>query len=739
MPSSLNTESFTDNQVVEDPQATESPKKVLEFVKDAVASSEVYRNKFSVMAESMSWLEDANKYEDLYNGHLYTKRKKFSYECKEDIYAEAVDFNATLLTQFDLDDYIKQVTDEDESLDGEIITRILNWCWGELNDGKSKEEDMLRISGQMGVGPYVFQPMESEDGYLWPGHEVVDPRQIFISPGATGPKDAVYMGRKRPVPTYELRQKFPQFKDSIKPDKDISDFSARQTGNDGSVQVLGLGTAAQLGMNKLLSLLSGKEASVQTMLTEMFYRDPEIMTLKSNEEVMAWVAGNPGFGSQFFQAKTISQYQKRLLDNPKGLKVKKFPFGKKILVTRDVVLTNVPNPFPFFPYPTTKCYRRPKTYWAKGVEEKIRESAQNEQMISAGLAANIDFRNRSSYYCKTSQTVNVKKVPTEPNELLIIPGDIQPIPVPPVATQDVMGLINYRAMRREQVAGLPGILGGINPTGNYSGTQTNQLMEAAMGKVAPRFRDFVRCKKDLMGMYLWFFQNYCTDERVLEFMSQGEKLMVQLNQLQMQGDGPAAQPVILNDVTKGNYVYMVDTDVNQPATPSQKFTQIQAAAKVIAPISPITAIKWQLEALPVKNKFKYIAEFEQAMNQQQEIQGRQQQMDASIRQMQLEMARNKQERELDTKEIIAGAKSQESLAWVIQALIKATTDAQLAGVALPPQLMNEIQVLASRTSQEVSQAETIGQPGAVPPPVTPVGMSAIPQTPMVNLPGGGNG
>jgi hypothetical protein len=232
-------------------------------------------------------------------------------------------------------------------------------------------------------------------------------------------------------------------------------------------------------------------------------------------------------------------------------------------------------------------------------------------------------------------------------------------------------------------------------------------MEAALGKTAPRLRNLNRCRKELGGMYLWFLQNWCTEERVIEFESPDEQMLkLQMNTLQMQN----GEPVMVNDVTKGKYQYYLDVNVTQPASPSQAFQQVQAIAKVFAPFAPIEAARIQLEKAPITGKWEYIARFEKAITDQQEQQAAQSQMQLQIQQMQMAMSQNKTNRELDIKEITAGAKAQESLAWVIQALMKAVTDAQTAGQVVPPMLMQELQMIASKVTQETAQAANISMP-----------------------------
>ena len=84
------TDQFTNSQSVNADVPQEDPKVVYRFVTDCVTDSEIYRNQFSVLSDSKSWVADATKYEELYNGKLYSKREKLPYECKEDIYLSLI-------------------------------------------------------------------------------------------------------------------------------------------------------------------------------------------------------------------------------------------------------------------------------------------------------------------------------------------------------------------------------------------------------------------------------------------------------------------------------------------------------------------------------------------------------------------------------------------------------------------------------------------------------------------------
>lgn len=700
---SFQLDNFTDNQAVNPAISTDNDKKLLALINDCVATSEQYRNGFAVMTDS--WAQDATKYESLYNGKLYDKRQKLSYECKEDIYRDLVDFNASLLTQFDFKEYIRQIGNENNSIPADMFTRFLQYA-DKLNDARSKEEDMLKLSGQMGVGIYKFKPFECE-GYWWPGVEVIDPRQFGISPGAATVKDAVYCYWSRPVPTSELKQKFPDSANNIIPDAEVSEMPGKPSGERGTISVQYLATG---GVQNMMNMFSGlnRSAKLQTMLTEFYYKDPEIMEIKDQDSLMKWIAMNPGFGSKKFADEAMKQYEMKLAEGP--IKVKKYPFGRMILSTRDCVLSDNANPYYRFPFFGTKCYSRPKTFWAKGVCEVVREPVQNYHLLMASLAMNLDYGLRPAYQEMGARSgeAKTKVITTQPNSLMSTSGEIKPIPTGAIAPAGVIEVSEIRRRNWENTSGLSSTLGGVNPVGNYSSVQLEKLMEGAIGKVAPRLRERNRTLEDLGDMKLWFCQNYCTDEREVYFLTEDEIEEIRVNQYTVENESP----VIKNDISTGRYKYYVDVDVKRPVSQAARQQQYEAVAKIFAQFSPIAAARLQLESMDFPGKHEVIKLFEKeiAAKQQQDNALKQQQV--AVQQQQAADAKSIQERKLDIEEIKAGASSEESVAWIVANLAK-------AGVPIPPEVMAQLKAIAGNTIedfQEIEQSEQLSRQtsGSVP-------------------------
>lgn len=699
------TENLTDNQAVDPSISTANEKQLLRLISDCSFSSDIFRNRYANMTSS--WIEDATKYESLYDGKLYDKRQKLSYECKEDIYRDLVDFNSSLLSQFDYKEDIRKIGDEINSIPANLFMRFIEYAEQE-DDCASKEEDANKISGQMGVAFFKFKPYQCE-GYWWPGEEVVDPRQVFISPGARSVKDAVFLGWKRPVPTSELKQNYPDKAELILPDAEVSDMISKPLGSNGTISVQYLATGGLQSMKEMYSSLFTKTPKLQTMVTEFYYMDPEVMEIGSSQELMVWIANNPGFGTEKYNQSVVQSYQVQLGNaGGKPIKVKKYPFGRMILATKNCVLSDIPNPYYRIPFFEQKCFSRPRNIWAKGVCEVVREPVQNYHLMGASLSMNLDYNLRPTFQETNVRDGKTKQISMQPNSCVSTAGEIKPIGGLPIAPQGVMDVLGMRKSGWENTSGLSSTLGGVNPTGNYSSLQLDKLMDGALGKVAPRLREKNRCKQQRGEMKLWFCQNYCTDEREIYFMDNGELQSATVNNYTVENNSPVTQ----NDVSVGKYKYILEVDIKQPATQQARQAQYQNIAKIFAPFAPIEAARIQLESMSLPGKQQMINRFEKAIMSKQEQEQANNMRQFQIQQMQIQQQADAQKEKNEIERIKAGASAEESASWVITNLTK-------AGIKLTPEFMQQLSVTASAMTHEVLQNPQVMPPQPLPQPAQP--------------------
>jgi hypothetical protein len=705
---------FSDNQPVELVKS-EDPKKVLEFVNKCISESNKHRNKFAILTGSYD--RDTDKCDQLYQGLLYSERQKRKYECKPDDYAYYVDFNATLLRQFDYQETVKAVDEgeshtPEEALDSLSMTRLLKYCH-KRNLSDEKEEDMLRFMGTHGNGIYEFQPQEV-DGLAWPGHDTFHPKYFGISPGASDVDDAFFCFKRIPVPVAELKLAFKEHASQIQADKEISADDSTNRTNDGSA-VDHVFSAIGNGARILANMASGDYLSEPpgnlAWLTKFYFRDAQIIKITTEEELDAWMEMNPAFGGDYFRQKARDGYLRKLTESMMegGIEVKKFPFGRRIMTVNKIILEDVANPYPWSPFVNVKCYRRPKEAWAKGIVHKVREPIQNKQMLMAGAAANSDYRLRASYTATGNPSLaNLKKIPMEPNTLTYlgqVGSKIEAVPVPPVAPQDIVNLSEVRRRDAEMTAGLESSLGGVNQTGTYSGVQYEKQLEQAIGKVAPRYRELTRGRQKIGEMYLWFIQNYMTDERKLDFLTQGEeRALIQINQLKSV-DG---NPTVMNDVTKGKYNYFIEIGINRPRTTAERSRQAQEAAEIMQPFAPLLAVDLKLRSMDFPGKYELLEKFKAAVKTKEEQMAAQQQMQMQMEQKKLAIQANKNERELDVREIEAGAKAQEANSWQLMNLVKGLHD---SGYEVPVDVLNAVLREVGLTANKMTQQIAGDKPG----------------------------
>lgn len=685
------TQVFSEGQSVDSSISSASPKELVKLVDRCIGASEIHRNRFGIMTGS--YLQDAVKCKDLYEGILYSQRKKKPHECKADEYAYYVDFNATLMQQFDWKDHVKQVdeanenqSDEKNALDSESMTRLIKYCF-DKSGTKEKEEDMLRFLGIYGNGIYKFQPFE-EAGQVWPGHDIVDPRYIGCSPGATDVQDAVYMYYRRPVATADIKQAYPNMADEIRPDKEVTFEADKTTSNPEVLVSMGMaaGQFANVIGNAFKDVWQGGEKEFQqTKLTEFYYKDPEVITINDEASLDAWLKSNPGFGSEYTQNNIKNEYLKKLMGGP--FEVKKYPHGRVLMMASNVLLDDYPNPYPIFPFINIKCYRRPKEFWAKGVIHKVREPVQNKQLITSELAANVKNRLQPPYYMTGANGAEVgkmKRVPTESNVLINLGtaqgASIMPLPIPQIAPPDVTAVGEMRRGDAERTAGLEGVLGGVNQTGTYSGVQYEKQLEQAMGKVAPRYKEVNRSREELGMMYLWFIQNYITDNRQLAFLSdQDQMIYMELNQ-QVAND---SQLSVVYDVTKGKYKYYIEAGVNRPTTKQERASNVQAMSEIIAEVDPALAAEMQLVTYDVPGKWEWIHAFRKRVEENKQNAQAQQQMEQNLKTAIERKKAEIQERDMRNKEMSTEAANTKIAADIVQGLAT-------AGVKVPMELVQQI-------------------------------------------------
>jgi hypothetical protein len=703
---------FSSNQPVQ--EVKENPTDLVRFVSNCVQESERNRNRFALFTGS--WKQDADKCDELYNGQLYKNHGGQPHECKPDDYAYYVDFDCTLLRQFSWKAQIRSVDngenqDAKQSLDAISWTRLLEECFRRSNYDDT-EKDMLILRGCHGIGIYEFQPIE-EEGLPWPSHETFHPKYFGISPGASNPSNAFYCFRREPVPLAELKAKFPNKAKELKGDPDITieNTNGSQDKSGMSTYFPNISNGVTVLGDYISELFSSDNKVYQTWLTKFYFRDPQTIFIEDEAKLKEWMDFNPGFGAEQFKKKTFQSYAMKLQNEGK-LEVKKYPFGRLLLTANKTLLMDVPNPYYKIPFIPTKCYRRAKETWAKGVIHKVREPIKNKMLVDSGCAKHVTTRLDPPYYA-TGNGPNIQKlskIPAKNNTVTYLgtTGEVKAFPSQLVLPSDVLNLANYRKNQAETTAGLEAVLGGVNQTGTYSGQQFEKQLEQALGKVAPRYLELVNSRNELGEFYFWFIRNYMTDERKFDFMTAGEEQeykQIIINQMRMVGD--TAQ--ITNDVTQGNFQYYIEIGLNKPLTKAESARQVDLAAERIAPFDPQLAVKIQLENMDFPGKYEILKQFKESVAAMGVKQANENAQKLMIEKAKLAAQQNKDERTLDVAEVEATSKLQESNSWQLTNLL---TGLKNAGFEIPVNVLNqilmEVGIVAQKATQEV-QGDAPGQ------------------------------
>jgi len=248
-------------------------------------------------------------------------------------------------------------------------------------------------------------------------------------------------------------------------------------------------------------------------------------------------------------------------------------------------------------------------------------------------------------------------------------------------------------------AGLESVLGGVNQTGTYSGVQFEKQLEQATGKLAPRFRELNRARTNIGELYLWFIQNYMTDQRRLDFLTGAEEQdYLIINQQKSQG----GQMVVENDVTKGKYHFFIDVSVNRPISVAERFTIAQGIAAIFEKVDPTEAAKIMLENMEVPGIHDYIRRFNLSVQKMQQSQQAMQQQQVAMAQQKQAQDASIKERDMDVKEVKAGSD-------VYEAQVNMVKELAMAGIKVPPQMLMNLGLTDSDLTMAVAQGDGAGE------------------------------
>ena len=612
---------------------TQDPLELVKLINQCVREADSHKTKFGYNSKM-------EKFDKLYNNKLYdgAEQGHLYFEARANYYRKYVDGMGNILTREKLSDTVLRRDDEISSISAEVFNRIISYVHY-YNKRDLKEFDWAVYAGKHGNGiMHVYYNPEADENQGLPIYEPINAKYIGISPGAKNIDEAVFVYYKRPVATASLQQAYPDL--DIKSDSDVSSTSLMNQKESGKFRffVTDPNNSAFMGYTTGGTKLSGdQKGKKQTWLTTFYYKDPEKVDLITEDELRQWIEDNPGFGNKNNREKTF----KNLVDKL-PMTTYLYPHGRKIQKANDFILEDDPNPYPWIPFVNFGMFTDPDNFWSEGIISMIRQDVRNIHLASSSMAANVDFRNRPPFWTTSKRWDNNQSFASEPNQIIPLEqgATIQPLNIPPVASKDVLELIQFRINEIEGTTGIRESLFGQMPqVGAPSGVQMDKINNAAVGAVLPIFTRFTYARKAVGERILWMIQNYMTNPRKIRFINQADNPM----QAQVQSinqPNPAAPGSFTNDVMQGDWEYYVEETSGRPFSQEARFQQMEAAAKAMQPFAPADAAKLLLEASQLPGWTKYATAIDKRY------------------QMQLEIGITNAERDRQLKEFIAINKAQ---------------------------------------------------------------------------------
>lgn len=600
-----------------------------------------YKAQFGYPSEKDKWL---GKYRG--GSNLYENKNKLPHQFRSNDFKSQVDKNATLLTSIEPSYDILKKDMEEGGIEAEMMERIVKDVL-KKNDSDEMEWNVLLWSGVKGTGieRWEWNPQGECGGF--PAGESIDPGQCYINPGALSISKCKYFIYKRPVPTDELKQMFPEFSETIKPDPEISYKTGTGTGGSGYEWYSGADNA-KITFDSNSNTNLGKVN--QTMLAEVYFMDPIEIELKSVEELGDWVRTNPGFygRSEDLKAKAFNELNDGIF--PK--KVKQFPFGRKLYYACGVVLEDYPNPYcrvPFFEYHESPdaC-----SFWGPGIIEKIWEVTSAKHITTVDMVRNARFRANPPYwsYGFDLQDGKVMKLKGGQHVKAKFPNSsISPFPIPDIAPNDLLSAVGYLDQAVTTITGIHPILFGQRESGVYSGTFADKLQDAAMLGMKPKFVRLNKMRTERAKFIIWLIQAYMTNQRKFYYLNEAEEMeLMELNQQQATPNGIGYQTVPTSNLSLGYFDPVVEIGIDRPLSKAEQSREALEVAQLIQPFDPLGAAIMAVEAHRLPGKRRIIRDMKKNYAAMQKAQAEQMQ-----KQEQMQMAVTAKQVELEERKVVA--------------------------------------------------------------------------------------
>lgn len=417
-------------------------------------------------------------------------------------------------------------------------------------------EDVFWDGSALGVGLthiYVRQDpltFDTEEPIYEIKLEHVDPARFYPDPSASRLSDCRFVCYEPLLDLSRIREMFPEKADKVKPDvqEPITNLASGTTfkpqRNDSNL-IYGPGQELMLGGD---SVIRSRKANVAFIWVkdESTIRDVEIKVLKGarpglqctdcslvhDEDDMTAMGSCPGCGGT-----NLTPVEMPPKTEEVTRKTRQYPFGRLIVLTREVLLYDGPNPHDIdtiFPFASYHHYRVPRRFWGYG-DVALLKSPQ--RVADKNMAQLLDYMrlgaNGPFEYPSTAEAYQ---------SLGNAPG--QPIPVEPA----LMGMARYvptapgfniavfqvcDAIVRDdfqRVSGITDVSLGVAPASPTSGVEVQARQRAASTRIGSHMKRLNNYRSDVASIVWQLMAQYYGGLRNYRFQGfNGELTSVQLD------------------------------------------------------------------------------------------------------------------------------------------------------------------------------------------------------------------
>ena len=319
----------------------------------------------------------------------------------------------------------------------------------------------------------------------------IEPFKIFSDPSATEIENSRYLIHAEVYPLSYLKDKYPKFKDQIKPDKKLSKVlfeerkKHRRTGSGVNIPVDSF-TEFSTERGSLKEYWLAPTSSLC---------DLSIMEVVGEEEEEVEVPGTDEFGQPYV----------RLEKQKKEVKAPKYRNGRVVTVVNDtVIVDDKPNPFEHgrFPFVKQVISRVPNEFWGMG---------DVEQCIPLFDALNHAYQQIDdivSQMCNLGYTVDpsigeqnikrfIKSLKQGIGQVKVIPLDKVKTDTPPVVPAYLFNRIKDLVQRIETITGITDVLQGKGGISHRTARGIERIYESATSRMGLATRLMEESLKDV--------------------------------------------------------------------------------------------------------------------------------------------------------------------------------------------------------------------------------------------------